>query len=160
VWSHGDFVTSVLLLFLGVDLEPEGADLGLAPSLPPGMRHARIDNFRFKNWHFDFEFNRAGAQVDVKARASCSDAGPRPLALRLPTGKVVTVLAGQQVRFTVDPTQYYLAFGRSRNGAERAAIASRILAGREPPAGLAGMTPAELEDFIVNTEASYAPPPR
>ena len=35
VWSHGDFVTSVLLLFLGVDLEPQGADLGLAPSLPP-----------------------------------------------------------------------------------------------------------------------------
>jgi len=160
VWSHGDFVTSVLLLFLGVDLEPEGADLGLAPSLPPRMSHARIDNFRFRNWHLDFEFNRAGAQVDVKAKASCSDASPRALALRLPSGRVVTVLAGQQVRFTVDPTQYYLAFGRSRNGAERAAVASRILAGREPPAGLAGMTTAELEDFIVNTEASYAPPPR
>ena len=36
VWSHGDFVTSVLLLFLGIDLEPGDADLGLSPSLPYG----------------------------------------------------------------------------------------------------------------------------
>lgn len=160
VWSHGDFVTSVLLLALGVDLEPEGADLGLAPSLPPGMSHARLDNFRFRNWRFDFELNRAGAQVDVKAKASCADPSPRPLVVRLPSGRLLTVLDGQQLRFTVDPTQYYQAFGRSRNAAERAAIASRILAGREPPAGLARMEPGELEDFISNIEASYAPPAR
>jgi hypothetical protein len=160
VWSHGDFVTSVLLLFLGVDLEPQGADLGLAPSLPPGMGHARLDNFRFRNWHLDFELNRAGEQVDVKVRAACSDANPAPLVVRLPFGKLMTVLAGQNVRFTVDPTQYYLAFGRSRNAAERAAIASRILAGREPPAGLAGMSSSELEDFTAGIESAYAPPAR
>ena len=72
----------------------------------------------------------------------------------------MTVLAGQNVRFTVDPTQYYLAFGRSRNAAERAAIASRILAGREPPAGLAGMSSSELEDFTAGIESAYAPPAR
>jgi hypothetical protein len=153
-------VTSVLLLLLGVDLEPQGADLGLAPSLPPGMGHARLDNFRFRNWHLDFELNRAGEQVDVKVRAACSDANPAPLVVRLPFGKLMTVLAGQNVRFTVDPTQYYLAFGRSRNAAERAAIASRILAGREPPAGLAGMSSSELEDFTAGIESAYAPPAR
>ena len=53
VWSHGDFLTSTLLLFLGVDLEPDGADLGLAPSLPPGTNHARISRFRFRDWHLN-----------------------------------------------------------------------------------------------------------
>jgi hypothetical protein len=160
VWSHGDFVTSVLLLLLGIDLEPDGADLGLAPSLPPGMDHARLDNFRFRNWRLDFELNRAGAQVDVKVRAECSDQTPSPLVVRLPSGKLLTVLAGQHVAFTVDPTQYYAAFGRSRNAAERAAIASRTLAGREPPANLSSMGAAELEELMTGIESAYAPPPR
>ena len=160
VWSHGDFVTSVLLLFLGADLEPQGADLGLAPSLPPGMSHARIDNFRFRDWRLDFEFNRAGDQVDVKVRPSCADASAKPLAIRLPFGKLVNAVAGRQFTFTVDPSQYYLAFGRSRNAAERASIASRILAGREPSPDPARMTQAELEDFITSIETSYAPPAR
>jgi hypothetical protein len=159
VWSHGDFVTSVLLLFLGVDLEPQGADLGLAPSLPPGMDHARLDNFRFRNWRLDFELNRAGAQVDVKVRASCPDAAA-PLAVRLPSGRLLNVLAGQHVAFTVDPTQYYLQFGRNGNAAERAAIASRVLTGREPPPNLSSMDPSGLEDFTAGIESGFAPPPR
>ncbi len=63
VWSHGDFLTSTLLLFLGFDLEPEAADLGLAPSLPPGMNHARIGRFRFRDWHLDFDLTRRDGRI-------------------------------------------------------------------------------------------------
>jgi hypothetical protein len=157
VWSHGDFLTSTLLLFLGIDLEPEAADLGLAPSLPPGMNHAQISRFRFRNWHLDFDLTRRDGQVDVVLQSSDSRDGRSPLALRLPFGKTLSLDAGAQARFTVNPTQYYLAFGRSRNGAERAAIVSRILGGKEPARDPSTMTPAEQEEIIYNTEARYRP---
>lgn len=157
VWSHGDFLTSTLLLFLGVDLEPESGDLGLAPSLPPGMNHARITRFRFRNWHMDFELTRKGGKVDVSLHSSDPRDGRAPLAIRLPFGKAVDLNAGASARFTVDPPQYYLAFGRSRNGAERAAIVSRILGGAEPARDPATMTPSEQEEFICHTEAAYLP---
>jgi hypothetical protein len=157
VWSHGDFITSTLLLFLGVDLEPEGADLGLAPSLAPGMNHARISRFRFRDWHLDFELTRRGNLVDVGVASADPRDGRVPLAIRLPFGRKIAVASGEAARFTVDPTQYYLAFGRSRNGAERAAIVSRTLAGKEPERDPSTMTPSEQEDFICNLETSYAP---
>jgi len=154
VWSHGDFLTSTLLLFLGVDLEPEGADLGLAPSLPPGMNHAEIRRFRFRDWLLDFDLTRRGGLVDVKLGAS---GGSGALSVRLPFGGIISLEAGKEARFSVDPGQYYVAFGRSRNGAERAAIVSRILAGGEPARDPSAMTPAEQEDFISNLEKNYTP---
>jgi len=160
VWSHGEFVTSTLLLFLGIDLEPQGADLGLAPSLPPGMTHARINNFRFRNWRIDFEFNRSGDQVDVKAIASCADPVATSLAVRLPTGRILELVPGQQAGFTVDPTQYYWAFGRNRHAAERLEIASRILAGREPASDPARMSPSDLEEALLGIESSFVPASR
>ena len=155
VWSHGDFVTSTLLLFLGVDLEAPHADLGLAPSLPPGMDHARIGNFSFRDWRLDLDLSRRGAEVDVAVRAA--RAGGGELSIRLPFDKVVRVAAGAEARFTVDPTRYYLAFGRSANAPERARIISRVLLGKEPPSDPETMTPAELEAFIVATETGYVP---
>jgi hypothetical protein len=154
VWSHGDFLTSTLLLFLGVDLEPDGADLGLAPSLPPGMNHAEIRRFRFRDWRLDFELRRRGSLVDAKVTAS---GGAGALSVRLPFGAGISLEAGKQASFTVDPGQYYLAFGRSRNGAERAAVVSRILAGAEPARDPSAMTPAEQEDFIARLERDYVP---
>jgi hypothetical protein len=155
VWSHGDFLTSVLLLFLGVDLEPVGAELGLAPSLPPGMNHAEIRRFRFRDWRLDFELTRREGLVDVSLKAAGGGGGT--LVIRLPFGKLVRIGAGQMTRFTVDPGQYYLAFGRSRFGAERASIISRVLKGGEPASDPATMSPAEVEDFIVNLEKGYTP---
>jgi hypothetical protein len=157
VWSHGDFLTSTLLLFLGVDLEPDGAELGLAPSLPPGMKQARISRFRFRDWHLNFRLTRKDALVDVVVASSDPRDGRGALALRLPFGKIITLRAGEEARFTVDPTQYYLAFGRSRNAAARAGIVSRILAGREPARDPSTMTPSEQEEFISSVETSYAP---
>jgi hypothetical protein len=157
VWSHGDFLTSTLLLFLGVDLEPEAADLGLAPSLPPGMNHARISRFRFRDWHLDVDLTRRGGQVDVDLQSLDSPDGRAPLAIRLPFGKTLSLKAGEKARFTVDPTQYYLAFGRSGNAAQRAEIISRILVGKEPSRDPTTMTPAEQEEFICNAEEGYLP---
>jgi hypothetical protein len=155
VWSHGDFLTSTLLLFLGIGLEPAGADLGLAPSLPPGMNHAAIRRFRFRDWHVDFELTRRGGLVDVEALATGGNGAP--LNVRLPNLELLSLRAGQPGRFTVDPRQYPVAFGRFRDGAERASIVSRILTGSEPARDPSRMTPAEREAFIGGMEMSYTP---
>ncbi|HMD61318.1 MAG TPA: hypothetical protein VKG78_07795, partial [Opitutaceae bacterium] len=159
-WSHGDFVTSVLLLLMGVDLEPDGADLGLAPSLPPGVDHALIGDFRFRDWRLDVELSREHGLVAAVVRPAGAAGGERALSIRLPFGKKIGLMRGQEARFTVDPAQYYLAFGRNRNAAERASVASRILAGREPARDPAGMTPSEIEAFMRNLETSYVPTAR
>jgi len=155
VWSHGDFVTSTLLLFLGINPESAPADLRLAPSLPPGMGHAHIGNFRFRNWVLDFDLVRKDALVEVSVTSSGKAAGS--LNLRLPFDKAVRLEAGGEARFTVDPSRYYLAFGRSANAPERARIISKVLLGREPLRDPDTMTPSELEDFIVTTETDYVP---
>jgi hypothetical protein len=155
VWSHGDFLTSTLLLFLGINLEPAGADLGLAPSLPPGMNHAAIRRFRFRDWRVDFELTRRGNLIDVVALAT--GGGGVPLNVRLPNLALVSLRDGEASRFTVDPTQYPTAFGRFHNGAERASIESRILTGKEPARDPSAMTPAMREAFIGGLEMSYVP---
>jgi hypothetical protein len=155
VWSHGDFVTSALLLFLGVDLEPKDADLGLSPSLPPGMNHAHIGNFRFRNWRLDVEMSRSKGLVDVSVKAANTEPDVKPLAIRLPFGKIISLKAGEAARFSVDPTQYFLAFGRSANAAERVSIMSRILAGKDPSGNPADMSPSDQEQIISNLETSY-----
>jgi hypothetical protein len=157
VWSHGDFVTSVLLLFLGVDLEPQAADLGLAPSLPPGMNHAQIDNFRFRKWRLNFELTRRRGRIEAMVTAANPEAADTPLLIRAPFGKSISLKAGQGAKFTVDPEKYYQAFGRFRNAAERVSIISRILAGREPPTDPLKMKPSEQEEFIANLETAYSP---
>jgi hypothetical protein len=78
------------------------------------------------------------------------------LLLRLPIGKVIEIKDGVNVGFTVDPSQYYLEFGRSRHALERAAVVSRVL-NQPPPKPLSAMTPTELEDFIVKAETNFVP---
>jgi GH15 family glucan-1,4-alpha-glucosidase len=160
VWSHGDFVTSTMLLLLGIDLEPEGADLGLAPSLPPGMKQAHLRNFRFRDWRLDIDLNRDGKLVDVAITPWCVVSGQERtdevLSVRSPIGKVIELKDRVSDGFTVDPSQYYLEFGRSRHALERAAVVSRIL-NQAPPKPLAAMSPAELENFIVKAETDFVP---
>jgi hypothetical protein len=160
VWSHGEFVTSTLLLFLGVDLEPQAADLGLAPSLAPGMNHAQINNFRFRNWRLNFELARRHGKIDVRVKATDTDPADKQLSIRLPFGKILALKPGQSAQFTVDPRQYYRAFGRFRNAGERAMILEEVLGGKEPSRNLAKMKAAEQEAFMVNLETSYVPTAR
>ena len=155
-WCHGEFVTSTLLLFLGLDLEPRTGDLGLAPSLPPGMNHARIDNFRFRNWRLNVDLNRQPGGVEVTVAAASPLAGAKPLAIRTPAGELIELAAGQAARFTVDPGKYYMSFGRSENAAERVSIFTKILTGAEPAMDPGGMTPPEQEALIEKLETDYA----
>jgi hypothetical protein len=155
-WSHGDFVTSVLLLMLGLDLEPNGADVGLAPSLPPGVNHAFIGNFSFGNWRMDVELTRAagGIEVDVAA-AMKHDLMARPaLSVRMPSGRNIRIPAGERRRFKVDPSHYYLQFGRSAHAAERASTSARILG--VPEAVVSGAkTAAQLEELMCRIESAH-----
>lgn len=155
-WTHGEVITSTLLLFLGLDLEPEHADLGLAPSLPPGMNHAKIINFHFRSWRLNVDLARVPDGVDVKVKAADLKVTGVPLVMRIPSGKIITLKTGDEARFTVDPAQYYQAFGRSRNAVERASIFSTILAGKEPATDLEKMSPAEQERFIAGVEMKCA----
>ena len=156
-WSHGEWVTSVLLLFLGIDLEPDGADLGLAPSLPPGMNRAEIGNFSFRDWRLGVVLRRNGRMIDVDVKAERGAVGGPALAIRLPFGRIVRIGNGETAHVTVDPGQYYAAFGRSGNAAERALITSTILYPGRPARDIAGMTPAELQAYLCQMESDYAP---
>jgi hypothetical protein len=118
------------------------------------MNHAQIRRFRFRDWRLDFELTRRGSLVDAKVTAS---GGAGPLAVRLPAGAKISLEAGKQANFTVDPSQYPVAFGRFHDGAERASIVSRILTGSEPARDPSSMTPAEREAFIGSLEMSYKP---
>jgi hypothetical protein len=71
-------------------------------------------------------------------------------------GKIISLKAGEEARFTVDPGQYYQAFGRSGNAAQRASIMSTILTGKEPAADPEKMSPAEREEFISGLETTCA----
>ena len=90
-------------------------------------------------------------------RATRDGPGSGALSVRLPSGRILSLAPGREAEFTADPSQYYLAFGRSRNAAERAALVARILGGAPPPADPAAMTPAELEAFLRDCEMRYAP---
>ncbi|HEY5079751.1 MAG TPA: hypothetical protein VII43_07880, partial [Opitutaceae bacterium] len=157
VWSHGDFVTSTLLLFLGVDLEPANADLGLAPSLPPRMNHAHLHNFRFRDWRLDIDLNRDGNHVVVDVAAENPKAQSHAFAIRLPTGRFISLNDGQEARFAVDPSQYSLEFGRSANAAERASIISKVLDGKDAPSDMGRRTLYEQQEFISDVETAYQP---
>ena len=153
-WSNGEFVTSTLLFLLGIDLEPEGADLGLAPSLPPGVDHARIDNFRFRNWRLNIELTRRKGLIDVRVTA---DGTGKELAIRKPTEGILHLEPGREARFSADPARYFDDFGRSRNAPQRAAILSRILAGKEPRGDLDSMAPGQIQDYILKLQADFVP---
>ncbi len=155
-WSHGDFVTSVLLVMLGVGLEPDGADLSLAPSLPPAMHHARVHDFRYRGWRLDIDLRRQGAsEVAVKVVS----AGPpdATLSIMLPFGRVVALRADQPAEFVVDPDTYYGAFGRNGHAAERAAVTARVLTGQPPERDPTAMSPADLEAYTCDLETRFVP---
>jgi len=83
-WSHGEYLTATVLLTLGVNLEPANADLGLAPSLPPGSDHTTVKNFRFRDWRLDFELTRQGKEIKVDVMPHYQGGEPQTLRVALP----------------------------------------------------------------------------
>ena len=121
------------------------------------MSHARIDRFRFRDWHLAIELARRDGRVEARVASADAPDASRTLALRLPSGAVVRLGAGGEARFTVDPRDYYAQFGRCRNAAARASITSRVLAGGEPARDPALMTLSEQERLMVDLETSFVP---
>jgi hypothetical protein len=158
VWSHGDFVTSVLLLLTGFDLEPRGADLGLAPSLPPGLSHARVERFRFRQWSLSLDLTRQGDKVNVEVEASGPADPASALKLLLPGGGTLDLHPGAPAKFTVEPGLYYRDFGRSANGPERARIISETLLGKPPERDPSTLSAPEAEKLIERIETDFVPP--
>ena len=152
-WSHGNFAYSAIQLLLGLDLEPAGADLGLAPSLPPEMNHARVTNFRFRDWKMDFDLTRTGGQIVVKLDPQATGSGA--LTVLLPSGQKLALQSGQEQSFTVDPTQYQAEFGRDQNGFERARLYSTILLNKDVPADLQSKTAADQEQALRGIENQF-----
>ncbi len=104
VWSHGEFLTAMVLLTLGVDLEPADADLGLAPSLPPGSDHATVKNFRFQNWRLDFDLTRDGDHVLVRVKPHFQGDGKKTLRIALPGQKYLSLKPEKSQTFSVSST--------------------------------------------------------
>lgn len=107
----------------------------------------------------DIELSRREGLVAVKIIPRSAGSG-KALSIRLPPDRILDLHAGQEAEFTVDPSRYYLAFGRSRNGAERASAISAILGGGPPATDPRRMTPAEAEAYICNLETAYVPTPK
>jgi hypothetical protein len=154
-WSHGDFVTSVLLVGLGISLESPGADLGLAPSLPPGMDHAHFSGFRFRDWRLDIDLRREHSEITVHIEPR----GPanETLTLEPPFGQAILLSPGHSAEFTVDPSTYYAAFGRSAHAVERARLTAQILTGKPPARDPATLGPAEVEAYLCDLETRFRP---
>lgn len=154
-WSHGDFVTSVLLVGLGLSLEPEGADLGLAPSLPPDMAHAHFGGFRFRDWRLDIDLKREHGEITVHIDPSGPAAGS--LKVKPPFGEALVLHPGRPTEFSADPSTYYGAFGRSAHAVERARLTAQILTGKPPARDPATLGPAELEAYLCDLETRFVP---
>ena len=100
-WSHGEYLTSTVLLALGINLEPENADLGLSPSLPPGSDHATVKNFHFHNWRLDFDLTRQGGQVLVKILPHHEGSENETLRVALPDHSTLTLKPDVETSFRV-----------------------------------------------------------
>jgi hypothetical protein len=121
------------------------------------MNRAEIGNFSFRDWRLGVVLRRNGRMIDVDVKAERGAVGGPALAIRLPFGRIVRIGNGETAHVTVDPGQYYAAFGRSGNAAERALITSTILYPGRPARDTAGMTPAELQAYLCQMESDYAP---
>jgi hypothetical protein len=93
-----------MLLTRGLDLEPADGDLGLAPSLPPQVNHAQIENFRFRDWRLDFDIRRTReGRSDVTLKPCFLGSGHAALRMRLPGQSTRLVNSGAEQLFSVFP---------------------------------------------------------
>ncbi len=130
-WSHGELLTASLFLLLGLDLEPEGADLGLAPSLPPGSAAASVQGWPFRGWTLDLE---VGGKPSARAVLSGHRGKDSPEKLRVATPRGVVELADSaKIELPLRDPSSVLPPSRCANGPERARLAWEILLGEPVP---------------------------
>ena len=130
-WSHGEFLFTTLLLLTGLEVDPPGgADLALAPALPPGSKEARVENFRFRGWRLDLEVKKAAGALACRLSGSPEPGRSltRPLKVRA-GGTALTLRPGESLNFPFHPG----GLERAAHPLERARVFGRILLGEPLP---------------------------
>ena len=151
-WSHGEMLTTTVLLLLGLDLEPEGADLGLAPSLPPGSAGAAVTGWPFRGWTLDLQIpGGPGARAALSGRRG--DDGPEKLRIAAPGG-VVELLNGGRVEVPTRDRSAGRPSDRTANSPERARLAWEVLLGEPAPAAESAAA-KECEELIRRAEDRF-----
>ncbi len=131
-WSHGELLTATVFLLLGLDLDPEGADLGLSPSIPPGSRGASIKGWPFRGWELEIRIapSEEGAKMQVKGKRGPK--GPEILQIATPKGTVKLADGDEAVIQGRRPSASI-----PRRSAPRGSAARRSLSRPSAPAGRA-----------------------
>ncbi len=159
-WSHGEFLTSSVLLLTGLQVDVPDADLALAPSLPPGSDTTTIENFHFRDWKLDLTMKRDGDNVRVDLIANCGSekqaaSGQRSvLRIALP-GQVIEAHSGEPIHFNVHGSPDRAGDGRTAHAWERAQLFSQILAGKKLSGVPENADSAELEMRIRQIEDEF-----
>ncbi|MBI4604949.1 MAG: hypothetical protein HY721_23555 [Planctomycetes bacterium] len=153
-WSHGELLTSAVFLLLGLDPEPEGADLGLRPSLPPGSSGTSIAGWPFRGWTLDVEVLRsAPGAARALVRGRRGPEGPETLRIAA-RGRVLELSDGARLEVAARDAAAPgppVRFGAS---AERSRLAWEILLG-EPPPALDAAAPEAHEELIRRAEDRF-----
>ncbi len=155
-WSHGELLTSSILLLLGLDTEIPDADLALAPSLPMESQQTTIEGFRFRDWNLNFNLKRDGHKIQVKGAAQRipSGHGPQTLRIKLPE-QIIEVAGGDSFEFQINTDGQSSNPSRSGNASERAQLYDRILLAEELSPDLKDATLEELEAHLRKTEDRF-----
>ncbi|HVU15442.1 MAG TPA: hypothetical protein VHD32_00845 [Candidatus Didemnitutus sp.] len=102
-WSHGELLTSSVLLLTGLQVDVPNADLAFAPSLPPESTKGSVTHFQFRGWNLDLNMERraSGLAVRIAAhRASPKTISNEVLRIGVP-GKVLELHSGKTVDFVM-----------------------------------------------------------
>lgn len=153
-WSHGELLTSAVFLLLGLELEPEGADLGLSPSLPPGSRRAALQDWPFRGWILNVEIAVEDGRLVTRLSGARSAGGPRELVIATAAGKV-KLESGGTVELPAREPAALAPSGRCRNAPERARLFREILLGEPAPVVEGEASPEACEELIRRAEDRF-----
>jgi hypothetical protein len=151
-WSHGEFLSSAIILLTGLDTDVPDADAALWPSLPPETDHVTLSNLFLRGYRLSIDTRRApeGLSVNVTAQRQDRNA-PESLSLRI--GEQVFALQPNASVTAVLPTRGRPRFAEHQY--ERAAVIDQILLGQDLPADLRGASPEIVEQHILDTEKTF-----
>jgi hypothetical protein len=151
-WSHGEFLTTTLLLLTGLNTDVPDVDASLQPSLPPDCNAAEVANFYHRGYRLTMDIRRNGDGLEVGLKAVRVDADAPP-ELRLKIGqKIVAVGEGKDEHVQV------LARGRSAFTShliERAEVVQKVLLGTPLGSEWRTAPPAALERHIADVESTF-----
>ena len=151
-WSHGEFLTTTLLLLTGMNTDVVDADASLQPSLPPDCPAAEVAHLYHKGYRLNMDIRRNGDGLEVALKAVRVDADAPP-ELRLKIGQQTVALSeGKNVQVQIP------AGGNSlftSHPFERAEVVQKILLGTPLGSGWRTAPAASLERHIAEVESTF-----